>query len=249
MRPLVSIIVPVFNVDKYLVKCLESLVNQSLNEIEIIIVNDGSTDGSQAIIDDFVCRYPQKIVSFIKKNGGLSDARNFGLRHAQAEYIGFIDSDDFVDLDMYRQMLKKAISSAADVVVCDITYEWENEKLSTLMKGLRQIKGLSEKRSAMLSPLFAWNKLYHKKFFEQYQLRYPVGLWYEDILVTLPIYTLANHIAYVEVPFVHYLQRKSSIMSAKNPEKMRDIFVIMSRVHDYFKDYDLLETYKIEIEY
>ena len=94
MKPLVSVIVPVFNVEKYLSKCLNSLVNQTLSEIEIIVVNDGSTDKSQTIIDDFARRYPQKIFSFIKENGGLSDARNFGLQYANADFIGFIDSDD-----------------------------------------------------------------------------------------------------------------------------------------------------------
>ncbi len=249
MGPLVSVIVPVFNVEKYLSKCLNSLVNQTLSEIEIIVVNDGSTDKSQTIIDDFARRYPQKIFSFIKENGGLSDARNFGLQYANADFIGFIDSDDFVEQEMYKLMLEKAISCNADIVVCDILYEWEKSNTSRLMSGLRRLNGVDVKKDAMLSPLFAWNKLYHKKFFKQYNLRYPIGLWYEDIPVTLPIFAFADKIAYVEIPLVHYLQRDSSIMGARSSRKMRDIFVIMTQVSDYFNDKGLMNKYHSEVEY
>ncbi|MEI3251451.1 MAG: glycosyltransferase family A protein [Candidatus Gastranaerophilaceae bacterium] len=92
----VSIIVPVYGVEKYIDKCLDSLVKQSLKEIEIIVVNDGSQDNSQKIIDKYVKRYPDKIKSYIKENGGQGSARNYGLEKANGEYIGYVDSDDFI---------------------------------------------------------------------------------------------------------------------------------------------------------
>ena len=97
----VSVIVPVYNVEKYLNQCLDSLVNQTLEDIEIIVVNDGSPDNSQSIIDDYVKRYPKKVFSYIKKNGGLSSARNFGVEKAKGEYLAFVDSDDYIKKDMY----------------------------------------------------------------------------------------------------------------------------------------------------
>ena len=100
----VSVIVPVYNVENYITKCLESLVSQTLQDMEIIIVNDGSTDNSQQIIDNFVKKYPEKIKAFIKDNGGLSDARNFGIDRAIGEFIGFVDSDDYVTPTMFEQM-------------------------------------------------------------------------------------------------------------------------------------------------
>ena len=90
----VSVIVPVYNVEQYLAECLDSLVSQTLEDIEILVVNDGSPDNSQAIIDDYAARYPDKIRPFVKKNGGLSDTRNFAVKQARGEYIGFVDSDD-----------------------------------------------------------------------------------------------------------------------------------------------------------
>ena len=92
----VSVIVPVYNVEKYLDKCLDSLVNQTLKDIEIIVVNDGTKDKSQKIIDKYVKDYPKLVKSYIKENGGLSSARNYGLKYAQGEYVGFVDSDDYV---------------------------------------------------------------------------------------------------------------------------------------------------------
>ena len=115
----VSVIVPVYNVDKYLRKCLDSLVNQTLKEIEIIVINDGSTDGSQRIIDEYQNTYPDIIRGFIKSNGGLSDARNYGLPFCRGEYIGFVDSDDYVDKRMYELMYTKASEDDSDMVTCD----------------------------------------------------------------------------------------------------------------------------------
>lgn len=121
----VSIIVPVYNVESYLDECLTSLVNQSLNDIKIIIVNDGSTDSSQKIIDKYALRYPEKIMALNKENGGLASARNFGLQYAQGEYVGFVDSDDYVDVNMYNEMYNLAIKNNADLVVCDLEYFFE----------------------------------------------------------------------------------------------------------------------------
>ena len=122
----ISVIVPVYNTEKYLPKCLDSLVNQTLKDIEIIIVNDGSPDNSQKIIDDYVKKY-KNIKAFEKKNGGLSDARNYGIKKASGEYIAFLDSDDYVTVDMYEKMYKKAISQHFDMVVCDLNYVYNDK--------------------------------------------------------------------------------------------------------------------------
>lgn len=249
MMPKVSIIVPVYNVEKYLRRCLDSLVMQTLSEIEIIVVNDGTKDNSQVIIDEFVQKYPNKVHSYIKENGGLGDARNFGLQFASAQYIGFIDSDDYVEHNMYELMYLKALQECADIVLCDIEYVWENSNQKLQVNGLKLIEGTDIQKSAFLSPLFAWNKLYHRDLFMNSSIRYPMNLWYEDIPVTLPLFALANKIAYVNESMVHYVQRNSSIMATKNSLKMRDIFEILSKVYDFFEKNDLLIKFKDEIEY
>ena len=108
--PKVSVVVPVYNVERYLERCLDSLVYQTLKDIEIIVVNDGSTDKSEVIIQKYAKSYPKKVFAFNKPNGGLSDARNYGIGKCHSDYIGFVDSDDYVDLDMFENLYNKAIS-------------------------------------------------------------------------------------------------------------------------------------------
>ena len=124
-NPKVSIIIPVYNVEKYLKKCLDSVVNQTLKDIEIIVVNDGSPDNSQKIIDEYAKKYSQ-IASYTKENGGLSDARNYGIKKSKGKYLAFIDSDDFIDHDMIKKMYNKAVKENLDIVVCNSVEVYEN---------------------------------------------------------------------------------------------------------------------------
>ena len=117
--PKVSVIVPFYNVEKYIEKCLNSLVNQSLEEIEIILVNDGSQDSSKEKAKEIEKKFPNKIKYYEKANGGLGDARNFGIKYATGEYIAFLDSDDYVEPTMYEEMYEKAKQENADMVECD----------------------------------------------------------------------------------------------------------------------------------
>ena len=124
----VSIIVPVYNVEQYLEKCLNSLVNQTIKDFEIIIVNDGTKDSSQKIIDKYAKNY-SFIKSYIKENGGLSSARNYGIKKATGEYLAFVDSDDYVTEDMYEKMYQKAKEKDFDMVVCDLNYIYPDKKI------------------------------------------------------------------------------------------------------------------------
>lgn len=118
MQPKVSVIIPVYNIEKYLRECLDSVCNQTLEEIQILVIDDGSTDGSAAICQEYAAKYPGKLEYFHKENGGSASARNMGLDHATGEYIGFIDSDDWVEPDMYEKMYRTAIDHDVDMVFC-----------------------------------------------------------------------------------------------------------------------------------
>jgi len=245
----VSVIVPVYNVEKYLDECLSSLVNQTLSELEIIVVNDGTKDNSQSIIDHYVKQYPNKVVSLIKENGGLGDARNYGIPYAKGEYIGFVDSDDIVHLEMYEKMFNKAKLEDSDLVLCDLEYFYETSSEKMVKEGLVQIENIDVNKTVFLSPLFAWNKLYRRSLFIESGLKYPVGLWYEDIPVTVPFFTLAKKISYVHETLIYYRQRSTSIMGSVDNPKVKDIFDIMHLCLNYFKDHNLLVTYHDELEF
>ncbi len=245
----VSVIVPVYNVEKYLDECLSSLVNQTLSELEIIVVNDGTKDNSQSIIDHYVKQYPNKVVSLIKENGGLGDARNYGISYAKGEYIGFVDSDDIVHLEMVEKMFNKAKLEDSDLVLCDLEYFYETSSEKMVKEGLVQIENIDVNKTVFLSPLFAWNKLYRRSLFIESGLKYPIGLWYEDIPVTVPFFTLAKKISYVHETLIYYRQRSTSIMGSVDNPKVKDIFDIMHLCLTYFKDHNLLETYHNELEF
>lgn len=212
----VSVIVPVYNVEKYLDQCLDSLVRQTLQEIEIIVVNDGSPDNSQTIIDRYVEEYPEKVVGYIKENGGLGDARNFGIERAHGEYIGFVDSDDWVDVKMFQSMYEMAKKENDDVVICDtieINDGWANGHVS---RGYQLDIGdyLIDKYCYILnslSPATAWNKIYRRTLF--HIKKFP-SIWYEDMATTPILLSYANQIGYLPIAFYYYRQRDESITKA-----------------------------------
>lgn len=232
----VCVIVPVYNVEKYLRKCLDSLVNQTLKDIEIIIVNDGSTDGSQEIIEEFQQKYPSKIKSFYKENGGLSDARNFGLDHVAAEFIGFVDSDDWVSENMFEEMYNLGHQNAAEMVICNLQKVDESGKVS---QKLRQIPNMPEKFSlknnlSVFSDLsyFACNKLFCVDLFEE--KRFKKGIHFEDIDLIPQLLLECKTITQTQNYHYHYLERTDSITKT-HTEKGLDILKAVENVTEVFK--------------
>ncbi len=239
----VSIVVPVYNVEKYIRKCLESIIKQSLKEIEIIVVNDGATDSSQEIIDEFVLKYPKVIHSLVKKNGGLSDARNFGMTYCRGEYIGFIDSDDYVRSDMYEKMYYKAKEENSDIVVCDYY------KSYALKTELIKAKKFIDKKDMFIDTLAAaWNKIYRRELLVKTGVNFPKGLIYEDTEFFCKLIPYVDVMSYVPEPFVYYVQRSGSIINAQN-SKIEQIFQVLDNILGYYKDKNLYDEYKCELEY
>lgn len=235
----VSIIVPVYNVEKYLPRCLGSLVKQTLRNIEVIVVNDGSPDNSQDIIEQYKKKYPEIIKSFTKKNGGLSDARNFGLKHAAGEFVGFVDSDDFVEHDMYEKMLRKAQDTDSDVVVCRINRISESTGKSVVQDMPHKNSfGSSVKESPeiiLASKPYAWNKLYKKKLFTDNNIFFPKGQHFEDSATTYNILLLANKIELVDEPFYNYIVDRAGAITNTINRKIFDIFDSCDSIINFYK--------------
>ncbi|MCM3253617.1 glycosyltransferase family 2 protein [Priestia aryabhattai] len=235
----VSIIVPVYNVEKYVGKCLHSLVNQTLKDIEIIIVNDGSTDNSQVIIDDYVKNYGNKLVSLNKKNGGLSDARNFGLKHAKGEYVGFIDSDDWVELNMYEKLYNHCQETNADIIISDFIFEPDNSIIHANLKNGVEINLKSNPELLLIEPSVC-NKLFKRSLFYENNIEFPYGLFHEDRLAISKLYYHAEKIYYVKEAFYHYLKhRENSITTSVNMKKYNDIIILLNEVDQFFIEKDI----------
>lgn len=243
-----SIIVPMYNVEQYIQQCLDSLVMQTLRDFEILVVNDGSTDHGSEIVDKMVEKYPNLIKQLHKENGGLSDARNYAIPFAKGEYIAFLDSDDYVDTTLYEKLVLK-MDKGYDVVVTNIEYFYENGSPSWIMKGLTDWETDSISKRALLSPMFAWNKIYKAKYFTEENYRYPLNTWYEDIPVTAPIFATTDNIGYLDETLIHYRQREGSIMSVTKGQRLKEIFSIMEMVRTTFVDLNLEKVFQNELEY
>ena len=243
----VSVIVPVYNVEPYLDKCLNTLVNQTLKKIEIIIVNDGSKDNSEKIIEKYLKKYPEKIKYIKKANGGLSSARNEGLKYASGEYIGFVDSDDYVSLNTFNLMYKKAKEKNFDLVVCNLNYVYETK---TKMVSVGLDKDLENEDEVKKNIVFlypaVWNKLYKKEILDS--LKFKEGIWYEDVEFNFRVYPRVKSIGYVDKPLIQYVQRESSI-SKTIDKRLFNYIDNFNGLIRYYQDNNLYNKYYFELEY
>ena len=242
----VSVIVPVYNVEKYLRKCLDSLVNQTLKDIEIIIVNDGSPDNSQGIINEYVKKYPKKIKSYIQENGGQGAARNFALKKAKGKYIGFVDSDDYISLDMYEKMYNKIEQDKADIVICN-NYIVNDDNID-IEKDNSLIYGDNFER-AFFGKMAVWNKLYKKDLIVNNKIEFAKRVWYEDLAFTVKTIISANKITFVDEPLYYYIIREGSTMNNNNVRRNTELFLAFDDLFSYLKKEKKLKKYYSNLEF
>lgn len=217
---LVSVIVPVYNVEDFVGKCLKSITQQSYENLDIVVVDDGSTDGSGRICDEFA-KNDKRITVFHKENGGLSDARNFGIKKAKGELIAFIDSDDWVKKDYISVMYRAMNRADTDIAICG--YNNVKPQEATMGGEDATVKLLTKQENI---DIVAWNKLYKKSLFVENEIYFPVGKKHEDALTTYKILAKARKVTYVSQSLYEYIKRKNSIMSEGKIEKrllMREV--------------------------
>ena len=231
----VSVIVPVYNTEKYLEKCLESIVNQTYKDIEIIIINDGSTDNSSKIINKYVDKYSNIVYKEIT-NHGQGYARNLGIKLSSGDYIMFLDSDDYVDVDIISKMINKI--GTCDVVVCDIYKVIGNE----LVNFKNYYNFFKDNINLMLSHPGPVAKLYKKEVIKN--VSFLENIYYEDLSFTPVISLNVNKVCYINEYLYYYVIHANSTMLKKEfNEKINSIFIVM----DYLKD--KLKSYPEELEY
>ena len=229
----ISIIVPVYNVEEYLENCIESILNQTFKDFELILVDDGSTDNSGKVCDIYE-KKDSRIKVIHKNNGGLSSARNAGIDVAGGKYIGFVDSDDSIHPKMYEVLYNLINTYKSDISCCSYKYTYdisskEHEKLKLNevieMSNIEAIENLYTKDLGVRL-VVAWNKLYNKRLFDN--IRYKVGRIHEDEFMAHRILYNCKKIAYVDNELYYYLQREGSIMSQKSYKRKVDAFLSQS---------------------
>ena len=248
--PKVSVIVPVYNTEKYLRKCLDSLVNQSLQDIEVVAVDDGSPDNCGKILDEYKEKYPDKFQVVHKTNGGQASARNLAFTLCRGEYIGFLDSDDFVREHMFERMYTTAVENQADYVACgytDITYEEGQEVLLqeyVASKPARETKDMFF--GALVSPFL---HLYRKEVFDKAEVTFPEGYIYEDTAFYLNLIPHMKKIVAIEEALAVRVRHSNSTMTTFKKEKVCNIFPVIESAIAYYKQHGFFEEYAKELEY
>ncbi len=241
----VSIIVPVYNVEAYLRTCLDSLVNQTLTDIEVIVVNDGSPDNSDKIVSEYAQKYPDIVKSYKKENGGQGSARNLGLLKAHGEYIAYVDSDDYVKLDMFEKMYHEAKKNKADIVMC--THTIVNEKSRSEVEEKMFLKADTALANAMFNNAGVCNKIYKRELLEGFTFRTKV--WYEDIDFVTKVLMKAKKISFIDEGLYYYLYRSGSTMNNNNINKNLDILASFDSILSYLEEHQEYRKYYPEIEY
>lgn len=242
MKPRITIIVPVYKVEKYLEKCVESVINQTYKNIEIILVNDGSPDNCPYICDKYA-RKDQRIKVIHKKNGGLSDARNVGLDEAKGEYVLFVDSDDYIELNSCEKFIDIIGNKSPDIVVGNAK-RLENNKIyymkHRLNTGRHTINGkkfLETELKAGTMYMAAWLNLYRKSFLLDNKLKFSVGLLHEDEEFTPRAFLKADSVMSTDLDFYNYIIRENSITTRKNKIKNAEHLIKIYRsLGEIYKD-------------
>ena len=229
-----TIIVPVYNTEPYLPQCLDSILAQTYTNLEILLIDDGSTDRCNEICDRYAAR-DSRIRVFHTENRGLSAARNLGLDCAKGNYIGFVDSDDWIEPDMYEVLLQKAEETGADIVECDGFREYPDKTV----EGKRRELTIRDPIFALLrSEIFdgVWDKLWKRHCFEH--IRFPEGRINEDVATTYKILENAGYVEVIGVIKYHYRYRESSLSHQHDLKSLTDYWLANLERYEHLKTYD-----------
>ena len=241
----VSVIVPVYGVEKYIVKCINSIINQKLKDIEIIVVNDGTKDNSIKLIEENF--NDDRIKIFNKENGGLASARNYGIKKAKGEYLFFVDSDDFID-ECLEEMYNKATKNNVDLVICDYYKYFENgEKIHIPIIPFFE---KNNNKCSITSMPGAVCKLVKRNIVLENNIEFFEKHYFEDNAIMPYLCALCKNFVYINKPYYYYLQRDGSILNQqKYNKKWEDIFPALTNLYNRFKDDNIINEYYEELEY
>lgn len=238
----VSVIVPVYNVEKYIIKCLESVKRQSFDNFECLIIDDGSKDNSIELAEKYI-KDDNRFKIYHKENGGLSDARNYGINLSKGEYLFFLDSDDYIADTLLADAYQMAKKYDSDIVCFDMMYVYEDGRDNEISSGGDfEVTSYQENKSLIFINNSANNKLYKRTFLED--KRFIKGMWYEDLAVVPTWLARANNVSHVGKALYYYVQRSGSISHSAD-ERIFDIYkaIDMNKKALDLSDNDLSDLY------
>lgn len=245
-----SIIIPFYNVDKYLAKCLSSVIVEGRSDYEVIAINDGSTDRSPEIAQEFARLYPGLIRLFSQENSGLGFTRNVGIRAARGEYLMFLDSDDSLCPGAVERILS-LLDGEFDVGIFDFDSVMEDGRVLSHTRGCGKAGDftLTEYPRLLFDSPNVWNKLWRKTLFSDGGIQFPDRIWFEDLATSPRLYLQATTFRSIPETFVRYLQRAGSITNSKNPQRNLEIITVVDSVLDYYREQGTYDRFSAELEF
>lgn len=246
-----TFIVPIYNVENYVYKCLESIQNQTEKDFEVFCVNDGSTDKSRDIILEFVNK-DSRFKLLDKENGGLSDARNFGLKQVKTEYISFIDGDDFIEKDFVEKTINIVEKESLDILVFGynqfyLEKDLKEENKLRIKEGIYSLKENPE--ILAYTPNAAWNKIYRTSLFKENNIEYPFGYRHQDLGTTAKLFLKANRIGFINVCLYNYLTDRPNNITTQIDKKLYHIIDMSNEIINYYKENNAFDEYQEELRY
>ena len=237
----ISVIVPVYRVEKYLKRCLDSIINQTYTNLEIILIDDGSDDGCGAICDSYASK-DSRVKVIHQTNKGLSASRNIGLKQSTGDFVAFVDSDDYINCHMFEHMMDALVDNNADIAMCDFKYVYDENILDEAREDDHTVRTevisshdaqylMCKDLNARITYTVAWNKLYKKELFDE--ITYPEGRIHEDEARTHELLYKAEKIAYVKCRYYYYYQRNNSISSDPSTVHLQLIDAYIDRLAFY----------------
>lgn len=253
MEKKVSVIIPVYNVEKYLGRCVDSILKQTFQEFELLLVDDGSTDNSGKIAKQFSEEYPDKIKYIYQPNNGSGAARNTGIQNAKCDIIVFIDSDDYIHEDMLFQMYNKMEEESLDIVICDYQRVDENDEITEIHREYLDEKEClvpNEEKQLLFADPSSCNKMFKKSLFVENDIYFPTKVWYaEDMRTIMKVIAVSNRIGYIATPFYNYFTRSDSKMNTDNIERQVEVIDAIDDLLTFFKVRNIYDQYYAELEY
>lgn len=250
----VSFVVPIYNVENYLHKCLQSIAEQTYHNFEVLMINDGSTDSSRSIAEEFT-KQDLRFILIDRENGGLSAARNTGLKHITGDAVVFVDSDDYIDPDFTSLCLARMQDTGSDMVCCRLQYD-------NPFTGVSHIYGHTLPGNVLIQDEIAinalivkdihtpvWAKIYSREFLQKHNLSFQEGIVNEDTLFTSLVTLNATKVAFVDRSLYHSLERPGSISRSAQDKLISDMEKALSIVHDYMENSGLMQQSKLADAY
>ncbi len=250
MEAKITVVVPIYNVEKYLLRCVDSITNQTHKNLEIILVDDGSPDNCGKICDELALK-DSRIIVIHKPNGGLSDARNAGINIATGDYIGFVDSDDFIHPDMFKDLCERLEKNQADIAQCSFQRVTDDEYKSPGDATNEKILTNIDTLKLLFTPyrvdfVVAWDKLYRKDLFKS--IRYPKSKIHEDEFTSYKLFYEAKKIVAIEKKYYYYYQSPNSIMRSTINEKKLHYAEAMEERIKFFEEKQMPDFYTLSLK-